>query len=29
MGHRDVPGAKTRCPGKLFPINSLRQTSYR
>jgi len=29
MGHREVPGAKTKCPGKLFPVNSLRQTSHR
>jgi len=29
MGHRDVPGAKTDCPGKLFPVNSIRQSSYR
>jgi N-acetyl-anhydromuramyl-L-alanine amidase AmpD len=27
MGHREVPGAKTRCPGQLFPLNSLRQKS--
>jgi N-acetylmuramoyl-L-alanine amidase len=29
MGHRDVPGAKTECPGKLLPMNRLRQMSYR
>jgi LysM repeat protein len=29
IAHRDVPGAKTKCPGKLFPINSLKQTSCR
>jgi N-acetylmuramoyl-L-alanine amidase len=29
MVHRDVPGAKTECPGKLFPMNRLRQMSCR
>jgi len=24
LGHREVPGAKTECPGKLFPIDQLR-----
>lgn len=26
-GHREVPGAKTECPGKLFPIHIIRQKS--
>jgi N-acetyl-anhydromuramyl-L-alanine amidase AmpD len=29
LGHREVPGAKTECPGKLFPISQLRQTASR
>ena len=29
MVHRDVAGARTECPGKLFPMNRLRQMSYR
>ena len=29
LGHREVPGAKTECPGKLFPISQLRQTALR
>ena len=27
LGHREAPGAKTECPGKLFPINSIRQAA--
>ncbi len=26
MGHRDVPGASTDCPGKLFPWSTVRQS---
>jgi len=29
FGHREVPGAKTECPGKLFPINQITQTPLR
>jgi len=29
LGHREVPGAKTECPGKLFPMSQLRQTALR
>ena len=29
LGHREAPGAKTECPGKLFPINQIRQMSSR
>ena len=27
--HRQVPGARTECPGKLFPRDYLRQTTFR
>ncbi len=26
MGHRDVPGANTECPGRLFPWSTVRQS---
>lgn len=29
MGHREVSGAKTDCPGKLFPIDAVRHPSHR
>ncbi len=29
MGHREVPGAKTDCPGKMFPIDTVRRSSSR
>ncbi len=29
MGHREVPGSKTECPGNLFPMNYLRQTQIK
>lgn len=25
LGHREMPGARTRCPGRLFPLRSFRQ----
>ncbi|MCE5334083.1 MAG: N-acetylmuramoyl-L-alanine amidase [Desulfobacteraceae bacterium] len=28
-GHREVDGAKTECPGRLFPLSSIRQTYSR
>jgi len=27
IGHREVPGAKTECPGKFFPTDQLRKTA--
>ncbi|MGA2402861.1 MAG: N-acetylmuramoyl-L-alanine amidase [Syntrophobacteraceae bacterium] len=27
LGHREAQGAKTECPGKLFPINSIRKAA--
>lgn len=29
VGHREVEGAKTECPGRLFPIQSIRQSYTR
>lgn len=26
LGHREVDGAKTECPGRLFPLSAIRQT---